>query len=425
MAQLYFGYIESYSTVSVAILTYLWLGLRHARGVDHPIWLAIALAVAIAFHLACVYLVPSFLVLVFRERRSWLQRIRIASVAPALAGTLLFLLGCTPARWVEAFRHASASLSRHGISVYAKPYAEISLGHAWDVLNAILLALPIPLLLLVAGIVGDRSRTRPDPATVFLAASAIPGLLLMAVLILPVAPAQDWDLFSILLLPLAVLGVGVGVSRLPIRGTGPGLALLGAGSLLAFVLVNAGETSSIRRYETLIGPGAKITPFARAYGNEMLGTYDEQRNDQEGALVHAQRALDAEPTNPRYWIKKGVALDRLGRTQEAIPVLENAVRLNPGRDDSYFYLGNCLYEEHRFPEAAASYREAIKRSEPRPDYFYNLGVALYYAGAKDSTRVIWTDVVRRWPFYSAASRSLSTAFGTGGLDSAFLSPGPG
>jgi len=413
VAQLYFGYIESYPTVSVVILAYLWLGLRHARGADHPAWLTIALAVAIASHLACLYLVPSFLFLTSREPRPWGVRAGMACAPLAGAAALLLLLGSSPSRWVESFRVAVSSVrAGHDASVFAKPYGLISLDHASDVGNAILLVLPVPLLLLVAALASGPSR-RPEPDSAFLAISAIPGVALAAALLLPVAPAQDWDLFSILLLPLGVLGVQTGVSRIPIRGRRAwGLASLGAGTLLAFVLVNANERSSLRRYETLLGPGAKVTAFARAYGNELLCTEDFERNDNEAAAVHARRALEAEPTNPRYWIKTGVALDRLGRTAEAIPVLEEAVRRGPERPDSYFYLGNALYEVRRYPEAVACYRNAVHRSVPRPDYLYNLGVALYFSGQPDSARALWTDVVRRWPSFTEASRTLNVAFGT-------------
>ncbi len=426
--QLYFGYIESYSTVSVAILAYLWLGLRRARGADHPVWSAIALAVVIPFHLSCVFLAPSFLYLVLREKRPWIRRAALTLVPPTGAAALLILLGYPPSRWLGSFRIAARAVeSGHEAALYAKPYAAISLGHAWDVLNAILLALPIPALLLFAAL-ADRVGEEPheaallaDPAARFLALAALPGLLLVAALILPVAPAQDWDLTSILLLPLAVFGVKAGFSipRLPIRGRrGVAVVALGLGALLSFVLVNADTESALRRFETLVGPGAKITAYGRAYGNELLETYDAERKDFARAVIHAQRALDAEPTNPRYWVKKGAALYELGRYDEAIPVLQEGIRRGPARDDAYYDLGNCLARKGRYPEAAVNYREAVRLGEPSPDYFNNLAVALYYSGEPDTARVLWTEVVRRWPQYTLSRRLLSRHFGGASADSA-------
>ncbi len=435
LVQLYFGYIESYPTVSVAILAYLWLGLRRARGADHPLWPAIALAVAMACHLSCAFLAPSYLYLLLREKQSWMKRVALALVPPAAAAALFVLLGYPPSRWLGAFRIAARAVeSGHEAALYAKPYAAISLDHAWDVLNAVLLALPVPALLLLAAVVSGTARDGKatgtnlfgDPAAIFLAVAALPGFLLAAALVLPVAPAQDWDLTSILLLPLAVFGVKAGFSipKVPMRGArGVGIAALGAGALLSFVLVNANEESGLRRYETLVGPGAKVTAYARAYGNELLATYDVGRKDYQRAALHAQRALDAEPTNPRYWVKKGAALYELGRYDEAIPALQEGIRRGPARDDAYYDLGNCLERQKRHAEAVTNYREAIRLAEPRPDYLNNLGVALYNVGEKDSARVLWTQVVQRWPWYVLSRRALMEHFG--GADTARVTPAPG
>ena len=424
--QLYFGYIESYPLAGIAVLTYLWLGLRRARGADHPLWLAAALAISIAFHLITVVLVPSYLYLVLREKRALLQRAALAILPLAGAIGIFFLLGYPPERWIGAFRIAARAVQPgHGDAVLAKPYSVFSLDHGWDLLNAILLVLPIPALLLLAALAGRAPAPAHDRAARFLAAAGITGLLVAIALVLPVPPAQDWDLTSILLLPLAVFGVKLGCSipDVPLRGRrGVALAMIGAGALFSFVLVNAGGETGLRRFETLVGPGAKITPYGRAYGNELLATHDVERRDFQAALVHSQRALDAEPTNPRYWVKKGAALYELGRYKEAIPVLEEGIRRGPARDDAYYDLGNCLARENRYPEALVNYREAIRLSEPRPDYLNNLAVALFNTGKADSARAVWTDVVRRWPSYELSRRALERRFGPGAADSA---SGPG
>ncbi len=433
LAQLYFGYIESYPLASVAILAYLWLGLRRARGADHPLWLATALAIAMTLHLVAGYLVPSYLYLALREKRPLHSRAVLALLPLAGAAAILLFLGFKPSQWLVPLNIVARAVQPgHDIAVFAKPYTPLSLGHAWELLNAILLVLPVPGLLLIAAAAGrgvGRDATAPsgpdaDAATVFLAAAALPGLITAIVLVLPVPPAQDWDLASIMVLPLAVLGVKVGCSipKVPLRGTrGVALVLLGAGATLSLVLVNANETSGVHRFETLVGPGAKITAYGRAYGNELLASYYEDRNDYSGALVHAQRAREAEPTNPRYWVKTGAALYNLHRYDEAIPVLEEGIRRGPNRDDAYYDLGNCFTRKGRYDAAAASYREAIRLAGPSADYLNNLGVALYSAGESDSARLVWTDVVRRWPGYGRSRRALLRHFGGLGSDSGGVS----
>ncbi|HMI31065.1 MAG TPA: hypothetical protein VK527_04935, partial [Candidatus Limnocylindrales bacterium] len=265
--QLYFGYIESYPPTSVAILAYLWLGLRHARGADHPLWLAAVLAITITFHLATLFLLPSYIYLLIRDKRPLLLRAALAIIPIAGAAGILILLGYPPSRWLGAFQLAARAVeSGHGAATFARPYSAFSPGHAWDLLNAILLVLPVPALLLLsaaAGRAADRGAGEGslDAPAVFLTAAALPGLVLAIVLVLPVPPAQDWDLTSILLIPLAILGVKAGstMAKVPLRGVrGVALAMLGTGALLSFVLVNANESSGLRRFETILAPGAKI-----------------------------------------------------------------------------------------------------------------------------------------------------------------------
>ena len=182
--------------------------------------------------------------------------------------------------------------------------------------------------------------------------------------------------------------------------------------------MNADEAAGVRRFESIIGPGAKVTAYGRAYGNELLASYHEDHSDHARALVHARRALDAEPTNPRYWIKVGAALYELGRFDEAIPVLEEAIRREPKRHDGYYNLGNSLTRRGRYAEAVTRFRAAATISEPRPDYLHNLGVALFHAGEVDSARAVWEEVVRRWPGYALSVRSLRLHFDPASRDSA-------
>ena len=77
----------------------------------------------------------------------------------------------------------------------------------------------------------------------------------------------------------------------------------------------------------------------------------------------------------------------------------------------------------RYDEAAAAFRAAIQHGEPQPDYFHNLGVALYYEGKADSARLLWEDVVRRWPDYPLSRRSLMLHFPEAGNEKATPTPG--
>src|SRR5262249_26467585 len=158
----YFGYIESYPVVTVAMLATLWLSLRHARGAD-PIWLLGAVfAITVATHLVTIFLLPAYALAVGLRTRSWKARAALVALPLALAPLFLHLAGSPPSAWIEPFRTAAqASLIGHEPRYLARPYGMISLGHAADLANAVALAIPVPAILLLAWIVAHGMRPWP------------------------------------------------------------------------------------------------------------------------------------------------------------------------------------------------------------------------------------------------------------------------
>ena len=227
-----------------------------------------------------------------------------------------------------------------------------------------------------------------------------------ALLNLPVAPAQDWDLAALLLIPLAVAGVVAGRGLTRGSRTAAGLVAVSAGSLLAFVLVNAIEPAGIARFKTLVSPAAKIAPYGKGYGTSMLSEYYEDRGEQDSALVYARAALEAEPTNHRYWVRAGTILYNLGRHEAAIARLEEAIRRGSRRPEAYNNLGLSYMRTNRPEHAVPQFRLAVSADSTRPDYPQNLGVALFRSGRVDSAREVWTAVLERWPDYPLTRRSM-------------------
>ena len=68
--QLFFGYVENYTIISVGLMVFLWLGLRALRG-NGPPWLAVlALSLTNAFHPSTVFLWPAAFYLAWRQYRA-------------------------------------------------------------------------------------------------------------------------------------------------------------------------------------------------------------------------------------------------------------------------------------------------------------------------------------------------------------------
>lgn len=409
-AQLYFGYIESYPVVSAAVLATLWLGLRHARGADPPWLLAVAFGVTIATHLATLALLPAYVFATWRRPASTATaRVRRLLLPLAIAAVLLTLAGSPPQAWLAPVRTVTRSASPGDPSAahLESPHGALSLEHAVDLGNAIALAVPVPAILLLAWAWRRRGRVIPESVeSRLLAWAAVSGLLTAAFLHLPVAPSQDWDLTALFLIPVGVAGVVAARGVLTHALAFAGLVAISSASLLSFVLVNAIEPAGIARFKVLMSPEAPLTPFGKGYGNSELSEYYEDRGQQDSALVYAEAAVRAEPTNHRYWVRVGTILYNLNRHEEAIPRFEEAIRRGSQRAEARNNLGLAYMRTNRPERAIPEFLAAVASDTTRPDYPQNLGVALFRSGRVDSARLVWTRVLERWPDYPLTRRSM-------------------
>lgn len=109
-----------------------------------------------------------------------------------------------------------------------------------------------------------------------------------------------------------------------------------------------------------IDPGVKEAHFNLAAMAEKRGQFDE-------AVGYYQRGLNRDPASFGAQLALGtVLLTKLGRAEEAIGPLNEAVRLVPGDPQGHFYLGLALQQEGRTAEAARHFRAALKWAPDDP-----------------------------------------------------------
>jgi hypothetical protein len=419
--QLFFGYIESYAVPATLVLAYIWLALRCIRGAGGPALPAGVLGLAIAAHFEAAYLTPSILLLGARGNRQWARGSVAALLAIAVAVTVALVTGSRPGDWVAAARIVEPSSRVFAEGVRSpRPYPMLSVAHGVDVVNAIFLVLPVPLLLLLSRFAALRpGRMRRDTHSAFLAVAALSGLLMTVALVLPLPAAQDWDVLSILLVPLGVLGVAVGgglyagPQRVPLQ---LGLAVMAASSLAAFVGVNADSDASERRFKVILGARAPITAFARAYGYGSLAEHYRNGGQNDSAAAFARRSVAEEPANPRFWAQAGTLLNGAGRYAEAIPYLEEATRRGGERAPVQNNLGISYTAIRQYASALDEFRAAVRLEPDNPLYRHSLALALLNCGQPDSARTELRLVLARWPGYRPARESYIRHFDFAGND---------
>jgi hypothetical protein len=229
--QLFFGYVENYSVISLGLILTLYLGIRCLVGEASLIWPSLALAITNAFHPSTIILWPAVGYVAWRAagRRSSARGKALEWAKLALPPILVF---AGLAALMTAGGHGPAAMlvdDRPGgadgipfvplfrVTTEWQHYTMFSLDHLLDWANEHFLISPfgLPLLLLafVTGVIGWRRSAKasqddgrsPDGlqsardesgVTLFLVIASLAYLLLTFVWNPDYGGRRDWDLFA-------------------------------------------------------------------------------------------------------------------------------------------------------------------------------------------------------------------------------------
>lgn len=122
------------------------------------------------------------------------------------------------------------------------------------------------------------------------------------------------------------------------------------------------------------------------------------------AIAEGERAVALEPSGAFAHEWYAGSLSCAGRYEEAIPIFQKAIRLNPvGNTGLYNSYGYTLRMMGRFEESVSAYKKAIQRS---PDNFLahlNLTVTYSMMGREKEARAEAAEVLRINPKFSVDS----------------------
>ena len=116
-------------------------------------------------------------------------------------------------------------------------------------------------------------------------------------------------------------------------------------------------------------------------------------------LTDARHAFFGHFTAAESWLLISEALARDGKSEDAVGVLQNAVKRYPGDPQLWIGLGNALVDHSRglTPPAELAYRRAaeIVPGHPAAPFFY--GLALARSGDRAAAIAIWQRVLATAP----------------------------
>jgi tetratricopeptide (TPR) repeat protein len=156
------------------------------------------------------------------------------------------------------------------------------------------------------------------------------------------------------------------------------------------------DDPNIKRYMLLI-----YQILAQRYGEQEM---DEKAADTWG------RIIEIDPSMAEGHYNMGVALVKLGKTEEAMQRFEKSVDLNPYLPKSYYGMGNIYLEAGQHEDAIENFLKALEINPDDLEIRHNLGVAYSLAGNVDKAIAELEKAIKAQPDYFLAYRSLAAIY---------------
>jgi adenylate cyclase len=146
-------------------------------------------------------------------------------------------------------------------------------------------------------------------------------------------------------------------------------------------------------------------------GHGLLSIFYTLKREYEKSIAEGERTVALDPGGASANLMYGMSLHYGGRPEEAIPVLQKAIRLNPlGETGNFLNLGHAYRATGRFEEAVSAYKKSLQRAPN--NFFAHLGLAATYSmmGREQEARAEAAEVLRLNPKFSVDSYAKRLTF---------------
>ena len=134
-------------------------------------------------------------------------------------------------------------------------------------------------------------------------------------------------------------------------------------------------------------PGVPGAPAASGEGHEIF------------PLTDARHAFFGHFTPAESWLLMSEALERDGHSEDAVGILQNAVKRYPADPQLWIGLGNALVDHARglTPPAELAYRRAAEMAPGHPGAPFFYGLALARSGDRKDAVAMWQHILETAP----------------------------
>ncbi len=335
----FFGYVENYAWVGLAMMIFLVAGLRATEPPRTiPILPILLFGIAVLMHYMAIVLFPALVYLLwtlhFEPRDHEQQKITAPNLRLKIIIASFVVAGIAGYIYVKGWRGWISVLPLWPDSV-EDGYALLSLKHGVDLVNLLLWSCVAALvILLVSRRTAPSIRTNNQENFLLLAAGA------SAVFAFTFSPnlgmARDWDIVSAAMWPTVFYGAWRtanyqydAVQLLRLRANLVAIILL---ILVPAVLVQTNQSTAIARFRNLL----ELDRSRSSYGWENLALY-YQRTGELDLRIAAWEKAGSVGRNPRYLFNLAEAYKLADRMDEADQAALSAAQLNKDFAENLFY----------------------------------------------------------------------------------------
>ncbi len=358
--QLFFGYVEHYSFTYISVLAYLFLSLRWIDKGGTILFVILPFVLALAFHFASFYLLPSLAYLLLLKREIRVNKKMIWGLELGL-----FLIGILFLFYVFESKPGLIRIFVLPVEQKLAPgYTSFSWAHLLDLLNEHLLISPVGFVLVFAVFLTVwRKFDFKSSAVRFLLLVTGFQLLFHFIIDPGLGAPRDWDLFSALSLGYTILALrlflNLGRDLAAFKYVATILIITSLFSTLPWIALNTSENKSLQRFRDLMD----LDPKRSRSGHFSLAQYLDQKGMTEEAEKENQKQREIYPE--LVLLEEGVEYYNQGRLPEALHIFKQVYLEAPHSSDVHFFLGKTYYRQGDLDLAEKEYKRAV---ELKPEY---------------------------------------------------------
>ena len=399
---LWFGYVENYSLFVFSVGIYSFVGyLAVTEKISHY-WIIIPLILAIIMHVMGVTLIPSaFYILLTRPGPKKLLS-HISKLVKSIVGLIVLVILLIPFIYVYNdsyfFKLALVPIFENRFTVDG--YTLFSFAHLLDVLNLIVLLVPISIISIIFLII-NKDKVFPLSIRAWYLIILSTSCCLAVFLFDPkIGMPRDWDLFSFAGVPLMLLSSLFLFSLLK-KNIIPRSVLILAVSLNLIFLIPRIQTQTT--YDLAFEQFRQYIswePLKSRSSMTMVVDHYNKKGDSTQAFIEIEKWRENYPE----WQQNRIAMKMTndGYVNDAINIYKDIIRTNPVYAAAYCNLG-LSYMKQKNLDSAGLYLEIAEGMNPyNHRVLANLGMYHFYKENYSKAEMLFERVLSRDSLISTA-----------------------